>query len=115
MTGMSGENWTRGPWHVGYGNGISGDVASWSVFLDEKQCSEIPIRSGNKAVTIVYYKRDEDENTANAFLMAAAPDLYEALEKLVAYTEACEGLLNATPAGQVKEAHMVLAKARGEE
>lgn len=34
----------------------------------------------------------------------------QALEMLVSYTEACEGLLNASPAGQVKVAREALAK-----
>lgn len=35
--------------------------------------------------------------------------LREALEALVSYTEACEGLLNASPAGQVIAARQALA------
>jgi hypothetical protein len=40
----------------------------------------------------------------------AAP-LLEALKALVTYTEACEGMLNASPAGQVTKARAVIAEA----
>lgn len=40
--------------------------------------------------------------------------LLEALKMLVSYTEACEGLLNATPAGQVIKARAAIAAAKGD-
>jgi hypothetical protein len=47
----------------------------------------------------------------DARLMAAAPDLLAALKALASYTEACEGMLNVTPAGQVTNARAAIAKA----
>lgn len=37
-------------------------------------------------------------------------ELLEALELLASYTESCEGLLNASPAGQVLKARAAIAK-----
>ena len=42
-------------------------------------------------------------------------ELVEALNALISYTEACEGMLNASPAGQVISARAALAKSRGKE
>ena len=42
-------------------------------------------------------------------------ELVEALDALIVYTEACEGMLNASPAGQVISARAALTKARGTE
>lgn len=44
-------------------------------------------------------------------LFAAAPEMLEALTALVTYTEACEGMLNVTPSGQVKAAREAIAHA----
>jgi len=53
------------------------------------------------------------ELAPNARLIAAAPELLQALQALLSYTEACEGLLNASPAGQVIAARNAIAKATG--
>lgn len=50
---------------------------------------------------------------ANARLIAAAPDLLEALTALLPYTRACEDMLNATPTGQIRLARRAIAKATG--
>jgi hypothetical protein len=50
---------------------------------------------------------------ANARLIAAAPELLEALKQLLDYTAACEGMLNASEAGQCKKARAAIAKAEG--
>ena len=54
---------------------------------------------------------DEAECTANAHLIAAAPDLYAALERLVSEWR---GVDAGTLFKAVKEAEATLAKARGE-
>ena len=53
------------------------------------------------------------EATANAHLIAAAPDLYEALERMVAtYADMQDG--NGEPCPDVIAARTAIAKARGE-
>lgn len=42
-------------------------------------------------------------------------DCAEALRALLSYTKACEDLLNATPAGQVRMAEEALAKLNGDD
>ena len=46
-------------------------------------------------------------------LSALNGELLEALKLLVSYTMACEGLLNASPAGQINIARSAIAKAEG--
>lgn len=92
---------TPGPWEVepedvGYGPAFSILAANDDVIVHPEGTT---IRS--------------DVDWANACLIAAAPELLEALKMLVSYTEACEGMLNASPAGQVTNARAALAKAEG--
>jgi len=46
-------------------------------------------------------------------LHALNGELLEALKMLVSYTMACEGLLNASPAGQINIARAAIARAEG--
>ena len=89
--------WTRGPHSVSDMNEVvssnGGDLADcWSALAGI----------------------DEDEAKANAYLFAAAPDLYEALDALVNVVSD----LNLDPSGHtihaVNAADIALAKARGE-
>ena len=67
------EKWTKGPWHVEIGEDENdGDIY---VCHPETECD---------ATTIVNFEEPTDEDAANAHLIAAAPDLYEALDTLVA-------------------------------
>ena len=61
-----------------------------------------------------YQKVNSDEAKANARLIAAAPELLEALVLLLRYTLACEAMMNVKPAGQIEIARSALAKATGE-
>lgn len=54
---------------------------------------------------------DGDQSTANAHLIAAAPDLYDALRSAVG---AMEVLDHPKDFGALKKANAALAKARGE-
>lgn len=85
---------TAGPWVVSE-NGIYGDNG-WQVAVTPDQLEQ----------------HFTPEGTANGFLIAAAPELYEALEQLLAITD--------DPANEADEeesvfpfARRVLAKARG--
>lgn len=66
---MSKAKFTPGPWHVGRGHGLVTGMSGWKYYPvcwskdDENVCD------------IVYNKADAD-------LIAAAPEMYEALEKI---------------------------------
>ncbi len=94
-------NWTKGPWHV----------------VDDHPdgaCYEIrPMNMGGFGFGLgmaTVYRVDEARDVANAHLIAAAPELYEALESI---------MLNASPRAlssvQRDMSKKALSKARGEE
>lgn len=92
---MSGPKWTPGPWEV----------------KKAGSCTEIWADRGQVA-SIDLFPRGSIQADSDAHLIAAAPDLYAALEDLLsAYEE------DAPQGGYVstsKSARKVLAKARGE-
>lgn len=120
--------WTKGPWQFAYGDlydhGEDGDANGFTVLMAGARTKERPEdetpgagadRIG-KALVIHQVRIAEeifpedgghDEAEANARLIAAAPDLYAALERTVRALEPGEH-------GAIKQAHTALAKARGE-
>ena len=92
---MSEPKFTPGPWHVGHGHGIQTAMEGWTYYPvcwskdDENVCD------------IVYNKADAD-------LIAAAPEMYEELEKFVelCYENDC--------GDYARRAEEILKKARGE-
>ena len=70
---------TPAPWHVGIGNG-EGSIFSDSgrTRLEDGGTTLYPICSYNRGW-------NADEDAANARLIAAAPDMYHALQDLIAY------------------------------
>jgi hypothetical protein len=82
--------------------------ASGAVCLLFDKCYEAPLPS-----------EDQDEANANAHLIAAAPDLFEALEDLAglaraAMLDANRGGCEYEVDGELADARAALAKARGE-
>lgn len=63
---------TELPWEIGFGEGISGDVASWQPYLDETECHELPIRHGHEAVCVINYGDPAGPAEANAQLIVTA-------------------------------------------
>ena len=86
--------WTKGPWHVPKARG----------------CAHGPVDKNDvPVVTWTGMARPRQENgMANAHLIAAAPDLYEALEAML------DECVDDEFAPHVMDARAALAKARGE-
>jgi len=88
---MTDKKWTPGPWVV------NGDKVSYD--LDGHYDS---------ICQIVW-------SEPNAHLIAAAPDLYEALDKLVDRLDDIRGLeMDVLAPNQIRDAQLALAKSRGE-
>jgi len=100
---------TPGPWHAGIGNG-EGSIFSDSgrTRLEDGGTTLYPICSYNRGW-------NADEDAANARLVAAAPDLLEALRatlRCLEWHEQRHGV--GMDAKAVKDAYAAIAKAIGE-
>ena len=90
---------TPGPWLIGEDQCVD---ETWSIVTT----------SGGSIIANV---NDRHDRKANAHLIAAAPDLYEALEKLRSYSDAiAAGRINYRPGDHIAVADAALAKARGQ-
>lgn len=118
---------TKGPWLVGNeleeSIGVKGFKKRYIPIYDSRSphpdwaCDE-PGDSTHSIITGVYICNTE-EALANAYLIATAPDMYEALEKLIKFTnelcnELCEDVGISTHYESLNGAVNVLKKARGE-
>lgn len=94
------EKFTPGPWEVGYGLLDGGYLGIW--------------KSGSETVVarISPTDRETDEDKANAHLIAAAPDMYAALEE--ARDICCADNCGSYHTRTYKEWTALLSKARGE-
>jgi hypothetical protein len=114
---------TPGPWHYYYTsaaqararaqNGTDGGGAAGSIQAG-------PPGMAATLIAFALHHRDPSEDAfreANMRLMAAAPDLLEALTALLSYTRACEDMLNVRPSAtthpEIKAARSAIAKATG--
>jgi len=91
---------------------FKGSPAPWSVIDDHpgKACFDIHGEHGDIYITV--YRIDENRASHNAHLIAAAPDLLEALQKLL--EDVCSN--NDSALGyRVDEARAAISKALGEE
>ena len=87
----------------------------WSVYEDERETYWPGIDAGRTSIVVWGDQQENngvqgdtlEEAKANAHLIAAAPDLYEALDRLVRY-------INAPSTEAYLSARAALAKARGE-
>lgn len=97
---------TKGPWRVEQGH--------YPSFIDVKS-------DGALNLSMCWYATDlteaqGEETRANANLISAAPDMYQALESILyAFWLACEDLPDEfEKRNEVKDARSALSKARGE-
>ncbi len=95
---------TKGPWHVGLGNGSS------SIFAET---GRMRLESGGTALYPIATVTDfEGEGESNAQLISAAPELLEASKALILALDNCPGNFNyhATAEDNMRKA---IAKAEG--
>lgn len=112
---MSGENWTPGPWTpFGVGDEKYPGIDSWEhgvsvvIFGEDSDDDEAGIRG-----------RNEEEAKANAYLISAASELYEALKHAKCPDCNGDGVVqngdDIEPCGWCEQRRQALAKARGEQ
>lgn len=103
------EKFTPGPWASHRAKTPVDGEYDWCVFCEV---------DGKRHVIIEAFGRvdvDMRPNAqANASLISAAPDLYEALEKCITYIEQDKAGLPRTPGYVLGEIHAALKKATGE-
>ena len=93
---------TRGPWSWSFYNGFDGEAS----LMEGPEGDQ----HGSILEGVVFVMFDDGENLANANLIAAAPELYEALQKARNTLSGC-GMSNI--AADICDA--ALAKARGDQ
>lgn len=100
-TKVSEPKWTKGPWRAVNLNGPK-VKPRWGIVSNSDELGEIAeVRLGGEA---------------NARLIAAAPDLYEALQAMVEFYAAdCEADCKVEEHGPAGQARAALAKARGDD
>jgi len=98
---------TKGPWHVGQGNGAG------AIFSDSGRMKLVKGGTTLFPICSVIDGFSEPEDADNALLLAAAPELYDALNNL---TLICGYLIpadNSFAQSVLAEARYALEKARG--
>lgn len=108
-----------GSWIDGWGEGITGPRAAFTIWLDTPKAQEYKIVSGSNKELICIIpsgKHSEGNEDVISALIAAAPDMYKALEKAVEEYGKPGGPWNvpSEPGSWITLAKAALAKARGE-
>lgn len=101
--------WTVGPWELEV-------YVSSSGWRGAEQ--SIAIHSGNTLIATYVtnyceYPESNDENEANARLIAAAPDLYEALEEALAWMETFDADARLPDFAPIAKARAALSRVKG--
>lgn len=114
---------TPGPWVVGWGDGLTGPTTPNDPVVAGRSWECVPVSQGMETIAIVpnqatgYFSLDEAKGTgrANARLIAAAPDLLEALRELYLDLVANDqdGLIEHVE--PMRKARAAIAKAEGRE
>ncbi len=100
--------WSQGPWRAGSEVNDSRDAGRWGIqnndFFIATTCADVEFNE----------ERSQLREEFNARLIAAAPDLYSALEELVAVSWEDIGADDGSESPVMYRARLALAKARGE-
>lgn len=99
---------TKGPWHVGQGNGTG------HIFADAGRMKLLAGGTTLHAIAAVVTGFEDREDAANASLLAAAPELYEALNNLALMCGALIPVDNTFAQSVIAEAWHAINKARGD-
>ena len=105
---MSAVKHTPGPWVVGYGNGLTGPTTpSMNAFCGGSNWAYEPVSKGMETIAVcpIQAEGHKGDYEANARLIAAAPELLDAVLEMM---EAC-GALNGNP--QTDNPHEAKARA----
>lgn len=110
---------TFGSWIDGWGEGINGPRAAFTIWIDNPKTQEYKIVSGSNKELICIIpsgKHSEGNEDSISALISAAPDMYKALEKAVEEYGKSGGPWNVPfePGSWIALAKAALAKARGE-
>ena len=113
------DNVTLGSWIDGWGEGITGPRAAFTIWLDTPEIQEYKIVSGSNKELICIIpsgKHSEGNEDSISALISAVPDMYKALEKAVEEYGKPGGPWNvpSEPGSWIALAKAALAKARGE-
>ena len=113
------DNVTLGSWIDGWGEGITGPRAAFTIWLDKAKTQDYKIVSGSNKELICIIpsgKHSEGNEDSISALISAAPDMYKALEKAVEDYGKPGGPWNvpSEPGSWIALAKAALAKARGE-
>lgn len=113
------DNVTLGSWIDGWGEGITGPRAAFTILIDKAKTQDYTIVSGSNKELICIIpsgKHSEGNEDSISALISAAPDMYKALEKAVEDYGKPGGPWNvpSEPGSWIALAKAALAKARGE-
>ena len=103
---MKERNWTTGPWEAIF-DSEEMPMGDWGVISNHYD----PI---GETVWVAHTYHGLSRERADAHLIAAAPDLYEALAELLRVDDEWHGSVNSEMADARNKARTALTKARGE-
>lgn len=109
--------YTKGKWVKGWGNGLTGPttISARAVCAGGQDWRWMPVSNGKETIGIAVMQENlcPDELEANAKLMAAAPEMLEALLKLQDVIEraAAQNCVHAIEKDEVNMINAAIAKA----
>lgn len=105
---------TKGPWHIGMRSGANSNLVFAHDGADQHHDTPICSVFGMYLHCDLHEQRD-NEGLANARLIAAAPELLEALKVMTALCRLRYGNLDADVYAEIQAAEAIVKKAEGEQ